>query len=131
MKTRIKSYGTIALFMIFSFIGTITLANDGKKDPPTAQLKYLGVIKNQPVFQLDLTSAQEEEFIISIHDQFSELLYTERVTAKMFTRKFLLDTENLGDAVLRVEVRSGKNKPEVFTINRNTRLIEEATISKL
>jgi len=131
MKTRIKSYGTIALFMVFSFIGTVTLANDVKKDPPRAELKYIGVLKNQPVFQLDLNSAQEEEFIISIRDQFSELLYTEKVRAKMFTRKFLLDTENLGDAVLSVEVRSGKNKPETFTINRNTRVIEETSISKL
>ena len=131
MKTKIKNYGTIALFALFSFIGTVTLANDETKDPPTAQLKYIGVMKNQPVFQLDLNSAQEEEFIISIRDQFSELLYTEKVRAKMFTRKFLLDTENLGDAVLSVEVRSGKNKPETFTINRNTRVIEETSISKL
>jgi hypothetical protein len=117
--------------MVFSFIGTVTLANDVMRDPPVAQLKYLGILKNQPVFQLDLNSAQEEEFIISIRDQFSELLYTEKVKAKMFTRKFLLDTENLEDAVLSVEVRSGKNKPEIFTINRNTRFIEETNISKL
>jgi hypothetical protein len=53
------------------------------------------------------------------------------VRAKVYTRKFSLDVENLGDAVLKVEVKTGKNKPEVFTINRNTRYYEETSISKL
>lgn len=131
MKTKIKNYGTIALFAFFSFIGTVTLANDETKDPPAAQLKYIGALKNQPVFQLDLNGNEEQEFTISVRDEFSEILYTERVKAKMFTRKFLLDTENLGDAVLRVEVRSGRNKPEVFTINRSTRSVEETSVTKL
>jgi len=131
MKTKIKNYGTIALFAFFSFIGTVALANDETKDPPTVQLKYIGVLKNQPVFQLDLSGSEEQEFTISVRDEFSEILYTERVKAKEFTRKFLLDTENLGDAVLRVEVRSGKNKPDVFTINRSTRFVEETSVTKL
>jgi len=132
MKTKIRNYGTIALFLAFSFIATAALANDEKKDPPSAELKYLGNLKNQPVFQLDLNSTEEKEFAIIIRDQFGEILYTERVKAKIFTRKFQLDTENLGDAVLQVEVRSGKsNKPEIFTINRNTRFVDETSISKL
>jgi hypothetical protein len=131
MKTKIKNYATIALFIAFSFIATTTLANDEKKDPPAAELKYIGILKNQPVFQLDLNSANEEYFAISIKDQFGEILYTERIKAKIFTSKFQLDTESLGDATLRVEVKAGKNKPDVFTINRNTRFYEETSISKL
>ena len=132
MKTKIRNFGTIALFLAFSFFATIALANDEKKDPPAAELKYLGNLENQPVFQLDLNSIQEAEFAISIRDQFGEILYSERVKAKIFTRKFQLDTDNLGDAELRVEVRSGKsNKPEVFTINRNTHYVEETSVTKL
>ena len=131
MKTKIKNYGTIALFAFFSFIGTATLANDETKDPPTAQLKYIGVLEKQPVFQLDLNGTEQQEFTISVRDQFNEILYTERVKAKTFTRKFLLDTDNLDGAVLKVEVRSGRNKPEVFTINRSTRFVEETSVTKL
>ena len=131
MKTKIKNYGTIALFIVFGLVATATWANDGKKDSPTAELKYIGIRNNQPLFELNLSSANEGDFHIAIKDQFGEVLYSERVKAKIFTRKFQLDTENLGDAVLRVEVKSGKNKPEVFTINRNTRFIEETSISTL
>jgi len=131
MKTKIRNYGTIALFIAFSLVATVTLANDAKKTPPGAELKYIGILKNQPVFQLDLNSVEEQHFAISIKDQFGQVLYSERIKGKTFTRKFQLDTENLDDAVLRVEVKSGKNKPEVFTINRNTRFYEETSISKL
>ena len=129
MKT--KNYVTIALFMAFSFIATAVSANDGAKDTPGTELKYLGIINNQPIFQLNLNSDKEEYFVISVKDQFGETLYSEKVKTKTFTRNFRLDTENLEDAILRVEVRSGNKKPEVFTINRNTRFYEETSINKL
>jgi hypothetical protein len=131
MKTKIKNYATIALFMAFSFMTTIVSANDGNKDTPGAELKYLGLINNQPIFQLNVNSDKEEYFVISVKDQFGETLYSEKVKTKIFTRNFRLDTENLDDAMLRVEVRSGNKKPEVFTINRNTRFYEETSINKL
>ncbi|TMI88761.1 MAG: hypothetical protein E6H06_18775 [Bacteroidetes bacterium] len=132
MKTKIKNYGTIALFIAFGLLTTAASASGLEKDPPVAQLKYIGNIENQPVFQLDLNTAQEGYFLISIENKFGETLYSERIKAKVFTRKFRLDTETLSDDELRVEVRTSSNKkPEVFTINRNTRLVEEASVTKL
>ena len=131
MKTKIKNYGTIALFVAFSFIATVALANNGNGDTPAVQLKYLGNINNQPVFQLDLNGSKEQNFSIAIKDQFGEILYSERVKAKTFTRNFRLDTDNLDDAVLKVEVKDGSKNPQVFTINRNSRFVEETSISKL
>ena len=130
MKTKIRNYGIIALFIGFSLITKLALANDEKRDTPVAELKYLGVLQNQPVFQLNLSSVQEEVFVISIKDQFGEILYNEKIKTKAFIRTFRLDTDNLDDAVLKVEVRNGNNKPEVFTITRNTRFYEETSISK-
>lgn len=130
MKTTIKHYGTIALFMVFSLFATSVQASNETSQPPTAALKYIGILKDRPVFQLDVSSVNDENLAISIRDQFGEVLYSERVTAKVYSKKFLLDLTTLGDAVLRVEVKSGKNKPEVFTINRNTRYYEETSITK-
>ena len=130
MKT-IKNYGTIALVVAFSFIATVSWASDGRNDTPAVSLKYIGVVQNQPMFQLDLNSVEETEFYVSIKDLRGEVLYSEKVTTKSFTRSFRLDTESLDDATLKVEVRTGNKKPEVFTINRNTRYYEETSISKL
>jgi len=131
MKTKIKNYGTVALFVAFSFIATVSWATDGRNDTPAVSLKYLGVVQNQPMFQLDLNSTEETEFYVSIKDQYGQVFYTEKIKAKNFTRNFRLNTESFDDAVLKVEVRDGNKKPEVFTINRNTRYYEETSISKL
>ena len=131
MKTTIRNYGTIALAVAFSFIATVSWATDGRNDTPAVSLKYIGVVQNQPMFQLDLNSVEETDFYVSIKDQYGQVFFSEKIKAKNFTRNFRLDTESLDDAVLKVEVRDGNKKPEVFTINRNTRYYEETSISKL
>jgi hypothetical protein len=130
MKSKIKNYGTIALFVAFSLMATVSWANDGRTDTPAVSLKYIGLVQNQPIFQLDLNSVEETDFYVSIKDQYGQVIYNEKIRAKTFTRNFRLDT-NLDDAILKVEVRDGNKKPEVFTINRNTRYYEETSISKL
>lgn len=131
MKTTIRNYGTIALAVAFSFIATVSWATDGRNDTPAVSLKYIGVVQNQPMFQLDLNSVEETDFYVSIKDQYGQVFYSEKIKAKNFTRNFRLDTGTFDDAVLKVEVRDGNKKPEVFTINRNTRYYEETSISKL
>ena len=131
MKTKIRNYGTIALALAFSFIATVSWATDGTKDTPVVALKYIGLVQNQPMFQLDLNSVEETDFYISIKDQNGQVIYNEKITAKNFTRNSRNEIENLDDAILKVEVRDGNNKPQVFTINRNTRYYEETSISKL
>jgi len=131
MKTTIRNYGTIALAVAFSFIATVSWATDGRNDTPAVSLKYIGLVQNQPMFQLDLNSVEETDFYVSIKDQYGQVFYSEKIKAKNFTRNFRLDTGSFDDAVLKVEVRDGNKKPEVFTINRNTRYYEETSISKL
>ena len=105
MKTKIRNYGTIALALAFSFIATVSWATDGTKDTPVVALKYIGLVQNQPMFQLDLNSVEETDFYISIKDQNGQVIYNEKITAKNFTRNYRLDIENLDDAILKVEVR--------------------------
>ena len=130
MKTKIKNFGTIALVVALSFTATVSWAFDGTKDTPVVSLKYVGLVQNQPTFQLDLNSVEETDFYVSIKDQDGQVIYNEKIKAKNFTRNYRLNT-SVDDAILKVEVREGNKKPEVFTINRNTRYYEETNISKL
>jgi len=130
MKTKIKNFGTIALVVALSFTATVSWAFDGTKDTPVVSLKYVGLVQNQPLFQLDLNSVEETDFYVSIKDQYGQVIYSEKIKAKNFTRNYRLNA-SVDDAILKVEVREGNKKPEVFTINRNTRYYEETSISKL
>lgn len=128
LNTRLAS---IALLLSFAVaFATPALANTGE-NPSGVQLKFIGNLKNQPVFQLSFTSAVENEYIVTVRDQDNNVLYRDVVKGSS-TSKFLLNTEELGDASVTFEV-SGKKaeKPVVFEINKNSRTIQDIVVSQV
>ncbi|WP_276485032.1 hypothetical protein [Paraflavitalea pollutisoli] len=124
----------IAILLIaFVALSTTTLAN-GEKTPATStiELKFIGHYENQPVFQLNLNNATEDEYAITFRDEFGNVLYAAKVKGSNISKKFMLNTEEIGDNVLNVEVKSKKNdKSEVYQINRNRSIVEETVVNKV
>ena len=89
------------------------------------ELKFAGMIKNDPVFQLSVSgSSGQDDFTISITDAAGISLYRENIRAENFTKKFLLNADELGDETLRLEILSRKTKKiVVYEISCNTRLV--------
>ena len=67
----------------------------GSKSDDPIEFKFIGKIKNRPVFQLNLNNNEAEEYLISIKDENYDLLYSEKVKAKdpNFSRKYALDID--------------------------------------
>lgn len=122
----------IALLTVFSLAtAPAAFANGGKEIP--VELKYMGNIKNQHIFQLNVNgSAEQDEFTITIRDEYGNQVYRENIKAESFTKKFLFNTDELSEASLQFEVFSKKTKKSVvYAINSNTRQIEEVVVSEL
>ncbi|MBC7948734.1 MAG: hypothetical protein H7Y42_12675 [Chitinophagaceae bacterium] len=106
------------------------LANDDKKVIPV-ELNFIGNLQSQPLFHMVFTSTEETQYTIVVRDQFGNVLYKDVVKGKNITKKFLLNTEELGDAELKFEVTGRNNeKPVVFQINKQTRSVEDVFVSK-
>jgi methionine-rich copper-binding protein CopC len=135
MKSTIKTYGIVAIALIaFTLVfSTSTLANNDKeKSTANIELKFIGHYENQPVFQLNLNNAQEDEFTITFRDDYGNVLYAAKVKGSNISKKFMLNTEEIGDNALSVEVKAKKNdKSEVYQINRVSSLVEETTVNKI
>lgn len=130
MKTR--NYGFIAIALIaftLAFTNT-TLANEGPSKHVT-ELKFIGNKEDQPVFELNLNSATEDEYTITFRDEFGNVLYTEKFKGTSFSKKYLLKSEDFGDSALKVIVKSKNNPTEVYTINRSHTYVEETTVNKV
>jgi hypothetical protein len=135
MKIKMRNFGmmlmaVIALTLAFS---NTTLAN-GEKNPKSSsiELKFIGEYESQPVFQLNLNNVEEDEFSITFRDEFGNVLYTGKVKGSNISKKFMLNTEEIGDHVLVVEVRAKKSdKAEVYQINRNRSYVEETVVNKV
>lgn len=135
MKNKMRNFGMMLMAVValtFAF-STTTLAN-GEKTPKSSsiELKFIGHYENQPVFQLDLNNTEEDEFSITFRDDFGNVLYSGKVKGSNISKKFMLNTEEIGDNVLSVEVKAKKNdKAEVYKINRNRSYVEETVVNKV
>ncbi len=128
-STRLLSIAFVASF-IMAFASPAS-ANDDKKLIPV-EMKYIGNMKDQPLFHLIFTGTEEKEFTISIRDEYGNTLYRETVKGSSFTKRFLLNTEELGDVELKFEITSKSyEKPVVFEINKESHTVENLVVNKV
>jgi len=136
MKSSLRNYGFFAIAVIaFTFaFSTVTLANDENgKSAHMTELTFIGNIENQPVFQLNLNTSEEDEFIVTFRDEAGNVLYTDKFKGSNLVKKFLLKPEGVDiDASLNVVVKSkNHNTSDVYTISRNHNYVEETVINKI
>jgi hypothetical protein len=123
-----RKLAIVALAFTLAF-STPTMANDGgDKENPSSELKFIGNVEDQPVFELNL--GNEDEYTVIFRDETGNILYTDKFKGNL-TKKFLLKSDE-GDATVSVVVRSRKtNATEVYSINRSHSYVEETVINKL
>jgi len=139
MKNTMKHYAGISVVLLIMFTlafpGLSKAANDKnyKKEPTSViDLKFIGNLNSQPVFQLNLQSPDADEFTVIFRDQYGNILYSDRFKGTSITKKFILNTEEIGDEPINVIVKTKKsNKTETYTINRNVSYVEESVVSRV
>lgn len=130
-----KNYKTlaIALFAALSVAATSNvMANEGVKPKSGIDLKFIGNIEDQPVFQLNVNNTEEDEYIVIFRDEQNNVLYSGKLKGINITKNFQLSTEDGVDNAMSVEVRSKKsNKSEVYKINKTRSFTEEIVVNKI
>ena len=95
-------------------------------------LKFIGNIQDQPVFQLNVNNTEDDEYVVTFRDEQNNVLYTGKLKGINITKNFQLSTEEGVDNAMSVEVKSKKtNKAEVYKINKTRSFTEEIVVNKL
>ena len=134
MKKIFRNNRLIAVAFLTFFSGTsINLQANDKDSLVPVELKYVGNIKNQPLFQLSFAGSPEQnEFIIHVTDQYGTALYKENIKGETFSKKFLLNTDEIGDELVRFEITCKKSgKSVTYEVNRQTRFLQDMVINQL
>ena len=131
-----KNYKTlaIALFAALTVASTSNvMANNGDvKAKSGIDLKFIGNVESQPVFQLNVNNTEEDEYVVTFRDEQNNVLYSGKLKGINITKNFQLSTDEIGDNTMSVEVRSKKtNKSELYKINRTQSFTEEIVVNKL
>ena len=129
INTIVKIVFFTAVIALFT-VGTVLTANAQEGNNPVA-IKYIGAIGNQPVFSVEFDNETEEEIIVSLKDAEGNTLYTEKFQGKKFAKRFQLNrTED--DMRLTLSLTNRKDRQtQQFQINRNTRIVEDVTVTRL
>lgn len=124
----------VALMAIIStsFINPVS-AMDHNKDFPGVEIKYLGFVDGNPIFEITTNNAQADNFFITIRDEAGTVLFSEKLSGKNLSRKYRIDTdEEITDGGLRFEVRSVKSKKtEVYIAGISENITREMAVTKI
>ncbi|WP_127132757.1 hypothetical protein [Pseudoflavitalea rhizosphaerae] len=132
MNNAVKTFLSFVTVLVLSTVAYANGGKDPKNNTNNIEVKHIGNYENQPIFQLSLTSEEADEFIITLRDSDGNVLYSDKEKGTSITRKFLLTTQEIGDNIVTIEVKSKKSpKAEVYTINRKQNLIEEMFVTKI
>ncbi|MEO5944634.1 MAG: hypothetical protein ABIP30_11070 [Ferruginibacter sp.] len=126
---------TVGLSVLFLMAATQAVFAAPATDNPT-EVKFLGKVKSQPLFQLDVNNNENETFVIVIKNNVGNEIYSEKVSGANLSRKYRLeiseDELNASDFGLTFEVTSVKTKhTESYKVSQKTQYIQGFEVAKL
>lgn len=131
---QIKIIIAIAIFSVLAFT-QVNAADTTTNNPATlpVELIYAGTFKNQPLIQLNFSGSKDENvFNVNITDEAGVVLYNADVKSEVFSKQFLLNTDDLGDTVLKFEITGKKSgKSVTYRVNKQTQITEQMEVVKL
>ena len=108
-------------------------AMDKKSDPPGVEIKYLGFLDKNPVFEIIFNNGQVDNYFITIRDEAGTTLHSEKISGKSVSRRYRINTEEvIPEGGLRFEIRVGStNKTEVYVAGITESVTREMAVNKI
>ena len=96
------------------------------------EIKYLGTVDDQPVFQVDFDNLTEKNVRVSITDENGILLYGGKSNEKKFSKKFKFEKSGIDPVKLTFTLTTGKERQsQVFEINTKVWTVRDVVVTKL
>ena len=130
-KNKAIIFGLMAIIST-SFSNPVS-AMDKKSDPPGVEIRYLGFVNKNPVFEITTNNVQADNFFITIRDEAGTVLFSEKLSGKSLSRRYRIDTEEeIAQGGLRFEVRSvNSKKTAVYTAGVSENITREMAVTKI
>jgi len=130
-KNKAIIFGLMAIIST-SFSNPVS-AMDKKSDPPGVEIRYLGFVNKNPVFEITTNNVQADNFFITIRDEAGTVLFSEKLSGKSLSRRYRIDTEEeIAQGGLRFEVRSvNSKKTAVYTAGISENITREMAVTKI
>ena len=131
---RVFNFRTALVAVATIFTTFIASAgNPGDPVPAVADFKFIGKFRNKPVFELSFTnSGAGKDYVLTIRDEQGTSLYREIIGGNVLNKKYMINTDEIDDVNLKVEISSRKNNHHiVYEISRNSLVTDEIVIEQI
>ena len=111
-----------------------TRANGGNQNggdgDKTAEVKYVGSLDGEGIFNVLYTNITGARFSIKVEDREGNQIFQSSFTDKKFDKKFRLEGSDTDKLVFTI-TNYGDNSTQVFEVNTRTRLVEDVEVKEL
>jgi hypothetical protein len=122
----------LAAILMLGIIPAVSAQTSNKTNPAVVDIKYLGSVDNQPIFQVEFDNASQENIHVSITDEDGNVLYGEKFRDKKFSRKFKFEKSNSDPFKLKFTLTGDNAKlSQVFEVNTKVWTVQDVVITKL
>jgi hypothetical protein len=130
----LKSFIKPVFFVLF-FAGILQAAPVQAADKPKetpVEIKYLGSKEGTLLFQIHFANPNAEEVNLMLRDENGNVIYTEVVRDKVYSRKIRFEEMESSNMKLTLTLRTRKEvQSKTFEIKRSTRVIEDVAVVTL
>ena len=116
--------------LIANCFGTINAQSLPKS--PAADIKYIGMLDDKLVFEIDYKNEAQNVFTLEIKDEEGYQLYHGKFKQKAFKKQFAINREELGNnAITFLIAAQGIVQKQSFDVNTYNKALDEVLVVKL
>ena len=116
--------------LLFNSFGILQAQSVSKS--PNAEIKYVGMLDNKLVFEVNYKNEAEAGFILEIRDGDGFEFYSAKFKQKNFRKRYAIDKNELGNISLTFVLASeGNLQQQEFDVNTSSRIVDEIRVVKL
>ena len=116
--------------LLFNSFGILQAQSVSKS--PNAEIKYVGMLDNKLVFEVNYKNEAEAGFILEIRDGDGFEFYSAKFKQKNFKKRYAIDKNELGNISLTFVLASeGNLQQQEFDVNTSSRIVDEIRVVKL
>jgi hypothetical protein len=123
----------LAVILTFAFATSahaIEIEKAGKATIPV-ELKYRGIYKSKPLFEVVIGNTEDREYTITVKDAEGIMLYREKVRGAQISKYFVMNEEVENQSLEFVISCRKTNETVVYKVNSGTRVVQDIAISKV
>jgi len=122
----------LASVLMLGIVTSVKAQDSNKSNASVVEIKYLGSVDNQPVFQVEFDNLKQENVHVSITDENGTELFGGKFREKKFSKKFKFEKLDTDPFKLRFTLTSENEKlSQVFEVNTKVWTVQDVVITKL